>query len=127
MTITIKGSPITKKNSQQILTNRATGRPFIMPSKQYKAYEQSALKQIGARGSPIDYSCNVACVYFMPTRRRVDLANLIEATTDILVKAKILTDDNCGIVSSHDGSCVCYDKENPRAVIYITPRESANA
>ena len=29
---TIKLPPVTKKNSQQILTNRATGRQFIMPS-----------------------------------------------------------------------------------------------
>lgn len=28
----IKLPPITKKNSQQIMTNKATGRPFIMPS-----------------------------------------------------------------------------------------------
>lgn len=31
--------PITKKNSQQILTNHRTGKPFIAPSKQYKKYE----------------------------------------------------------------------------------------
>ena len=63
----------------------------------------------------------------MPTKHKVDLANLINATTDILVRAKIFVDDNCNIVSTHDGSCVCYDKENPRAVIYITPREGTNA
>ena len=32
--------PITKKNSQQILTNHRTGKPFIAPSRQYKKYEQ---------------------------------------------------------------------------------------
>lgn len=35
--------PITKKNSQQILTNRRTGKPFIAPSRQYKKYEQAAM------------------------------------------------------------------------------------
>lgn len=35
--------PITKKNSQQILTNHRTGKPFIAPSKQYKKYEQAAM------------------------------------------------------------------------------------
>lgn len=34
--------PITKKNSQQILVNRRTGRPFIAPSKAYKKYEAAA-------------------------------------------------------------------------------------
>ena len=28
----IKIPPITKKNSQQIMTNKATSRPFIMPT-----------------------------------------------------------------------------------------------
>ncbi len=42
ITYTIKLPPVTKKNSQQILTNRATGRPFIMPSAKYKQYEYEA-------------------------------------------------------------------------------------
>ena len=56
----------------------------------------------------------------MPTRRRVDLLNLLEASLDILVDAGILEDDNSSIVVSHDGSRVLYDKENPRAEITIT-------
>lgn len=35
--------PITKKNSQQILTNHRTGKPFIAPSSAYKRYEQQAI------------------------------------------------------------------------------------
>ena len=35
--------PRTKKNSQQILTNKKTGRSFIAPSGAYKAYEKAAL------------------------------------------------------------------------------------
>lgn len=34
--------PVTKKNSQQILVNRATGRPFVMPSKKFRQYERDA-------------------------------------------------------------------------------------
>lgn len=66
---------------------------------------------------------NVRCVYYMKTARRVDLANLIEATTDILVKARVLEDDNCRIVAAHDGSRVDYDKRNPRAEIWIEEME----
>lgn len=43
MTYTIPLPPVTKKNSQRILTNRATGRPFVAPSKQYKDYEDKAV------------------------------------------------------------------------------------
>ena len=35
------------------------------------------------------------------------------------VKEKILSDDNINIIRSRDGSRVLYDKENPRAEIYI--------
>lgn len=35
--------PITKKNSQQILTNHRTGKPFIAPSSAYKRYEEQAI------------------------------------------------------------------------------------
>lgn len=55
----------------------------------------------------------------MPTKHRVDLVNLLEATCDVLVKADVLEDDNSKIVASHDGSRVLYDKANPRAEIYI--------
>ena len=55
----------------------------------------------------------------MPTRRRCDLANHIEAIHDILVKAKILADDNYTIIASVDGSRVLCDKANPRTEIFI--------
>lgn len=56
----------------------------------------------------------------MPTRHRVDLTNLLEATDDLLVHWGVLQDDNSRIVASHDGSRVLYDHDNPRAEIYIT-------
>ena len=55
----------------------------------------------------------------MPTRRKVDLNNLLEATTDMLVHYKVLEDDNSKIVVSHDGSRVRYDKNIPRTEIFI--------
>ena len=69
---------------------------------------------------PICERVNVKCLYYMQTKRRVDLNNLLEATTDVLVKYKVLEDDNSNIVVSHDGSRVLYDKENPRTEITIT-------
>ena len=56
----------------------------------------------------------------MPTHHRVDQVNLLEATLDILVEYGVLADDNSNIVVSHDGSCVLYDKNNPRTEITIT-------
>ena len=59
------------------------------------------------------------CVYYMPTRRRVDLTNLLEATDDLLVRAGVLADDNSQIIAAHDGSRVRLDRENPRVEIEI--------
>lgn len=117
--ITLKGAPITKKNSQRIV--RAGNRPMILPSAQYKDYEQLCMHQIPHRfRQRVDMPVNVQCIYYMPTKRAVDLVNLLEATCDILVRAEVLEDDNCRIVAAHDGSCVRYDKHNPRVEITIT-------
>lgn len=116
---TVKLPPVSKKNSQQILTNPKTGRPFIMPSKKYKQYEKDALWFI-PKGEVIDYPVNVKCLFYMPTKRKCDLVNMQEAILDVMVKAGLLADDNYSIVQSMDGSRVLHDKENPRTEIYIT-------
>ena len=117
-------APVTKKNSQQICVNRTTGRPFVSQSKQYKAYEEQARYFLIPRPpEPIDYPVTVRCLYYMPTRRRIDTANLNAAIHDILVKYHILADDNRDIIASTDGTRTYYDKGNPRAVIEIEPLE----
>lgn len=117
--LTVDLIPISKKNSQQILTNKATGRPFIMPSKKYKEYEKNALWFI-PKGWMIDKPVNVQCLFYMPTRRKCDLVNMQEAILDVMVKAGLLADDNYSIVQSMDGSRVLYDKEHPRTEVFIT-------
>ena len=113
--------PVTKRNSQQILTNRKNGRPFIVPSKAYKEYEDKAGWFLKPRPiKPISEPVQVKCLFYMGTHRRVDLSNLIEAASDVLVKHGILEDDNSEIIVSHDGSRVLYDKERPRTEIEIS-------
>lgn len=116
---TIPLTPVTKKNHQQIKTNKATGKPFVMPSRQYKEYEKSALWFIPRQEKPIDTRVNVKCLFYMPTHRRVDLVGLLQAIDDIMVKAGALQDDHSGIIVSHDGSRVLYDKEKPRTEVEI--------
>lgn len=114
----LRGQPITKKNSQQIIM--AGNRRMVISSPQYRQYEKDCLWQIPPKVKQrIDMAVNVQCVYYMPTRRRIDLVNLLEATMDILVAGKVLADDNCRIVAAHDGSRVDYDKHNPRVEITI--------
>ena len=121
ITYTIPIEPRTKKNSQQIIT--VHGRPIIIPSAAYKKYEKEAMAYIEPPESPIDYPVEVECHFYMGTRRRVDLNNLLECATDVLVNAGVLDDDNSNIVVSHDGSRVRYDKESPRTEIIIHEME----
>ena len=114
---TIPLNPVTKKNSQQIIL--VGGRPRIIPSKKYKEYERDCIPFL-THVEHVTGRLNVKAVYFMRTRRRVDLINLHEALHDILVKAGVLEDDNCKIIYSTDGSYVDYDKENPRTEVTIT-------
>lgn len=118
--IIIPIAPRTKKNSQQIIMVK--GRPMIIPSRAYRQYEKDCgvfLTHVEPFLSP----CNVKCLFFMPTRRRVDLNNLLNCITDVLVKHGILMDDNSNIIKSFDGSRVYYDKENPRTEIIISEYE----
>lgn len=116
---TIYGQPITKKNSQRIVTNPRTKRPMILPSKQYKEYETSAAKYIKAPAEPISKPVNVRCLYYMQNARACDLTNLLEATHDILVKHKVLLDDNSKVIYAVDGSRVFIDKLTPRTEVFI--------
>ena len=116
MRFTIPLPPVTKKNSQQIVRTKA-GRWMVIPSKQYTKYEKSCRPFLKAQG--IDYPVNIEALYYMPTRRKVDLCNLHEALCDVLVKYGVVEDDNSRIIISMDGSRVLYDKENPRTEVHI--------
>ena len=120
MKITINEPPRSKKNSMQIV--RMGNRYSLVPSKAYKEYEKACAKYFyGWSAEPIDYPVVVRCTYYMPTRRKCDLTNLMGATHDILVKYGVLADDNRDVVASVDGSRVYYDKQHPRTEIEITP------
>lgn len=118
----IPTAPRTKKNSQELRKNRKTGKYFIGQSEAYEDYENYASYFLRPKPrKPIDYPVTVRCVFYMPTRRRVDKSNLEASVHDILVKFGVLADDNRDVIASTDGSRVFYDKDHPRAEIEITP------
>lgn len=127
--ITIPRNPITKKNSQRIVhigykcpVCKRGNRVVPLPSKAYETYEGIAGWYIRGdlRKLKINRPVNVKCIYWMEKDIDVDLANLLEATNDMLVKYGVLADDNRKIVASHDGSRVFLDRENPRVEITIS-------
>ncbi len=120
--IVLTGRPITKKNSQRIIVNRRTGRPMVIPSPQYKIYEEACLWELKAyRGPKFGKALvNVQAHYWMPNHRAwPDLLGLEQATADVLEAGRII--DNDKYIYSWDGSRICgVDKQNPRAEITIT-------
>ena len=121
MILTLTGTPRTKKNSQRII--RIGRGSKIIPSEAYMDYAQECSVQLLAQKATnrgIDYPVNIAAVYYMPTRRKVDLVNLLEATCDILRDNFVVLDDCSDIIAGHDGSRVEYDKLHPRVEIEIT-------
>lgn len=122
----IEGIPRSKKNSSRII--KVHNRLMVIPSEAYKTYEAQAEQYLRNKPEkPIDAPVQITCIYLMPLnkdgskpRRPLDLVNLLEATCDILVKYKIIADDNAHIVKSVDGSRVFYVAEEPKTYITIT-------
>jgi len=116
----LTGRPITKKNSQ-IPIKTKSGKFFIIQSKQYREYEKNCLLQIKHQHllqPTITEKVSLKALYYMPDRRLPDLLNLLQATADIIEKAKVIEND--GDIISFDGSRIMeFDKENPRVEVYI--------
>lgn len=122
LNIVISETPVTKKNHQRIVNIH--GHYMVLPSKQYVEYEKACKKYMPEMEQPIDYPVNLTCKFYMQTRRRCDIVNLLQATQDILVKYGVLADDNFNIVYSLDGTRVDFDKVNPRTEITIERMEN---
>jgi len=119
ISFTIPGTPITKKNSQRILINSKTGKPFVKPSAAYERYQKDAGWSIPKTWVPIDYRVNIKYLFYMPDDRRVDIANLVNSLDDILVRYGLLKDDNYKIVAAHDGTRVLIDRKAPRTEVEV--------
>ncbi len=112
--VTIPLIPRTKKNNMRVFGKKP------IPSKAFIEYQEDCKWFIKPPDEPISCKCNIKAIYYMPTRRRVDITNLHSALHDILVHYGVIADDNCKIVIATDGSRVRYDKDNPRTEVIIT-------
>lgn len=120
--ITLKGRPATKKNSGRIISRN--GKPIIIPSEAYKNYEDACLWQLAGKKLHISGIIVVECKYYLQNKRSwPDLIGLLQATSDILTKAKVIDDDKW--ICSYGNSCIAgIDKDNPRAEIRIMDRKN---
>ena len=112
-----------KKNSQQIVWNKNTHRPMIIQSKLYKEFEKECGIFLKPYAKNINVPINLKCTFYVPDRRKRDLTNLENAIADILVKYKVLEDDNYNIIASWDGTRVIYKKGKEETIIEINKME----
>lgn len=123
---TIPVHPVSKKNSQQIITLKTKygkSRNIIIPSKKYKEFEAECMPflfQVKTQAGVVDFPVNMAVSFYVSKKLKYDLTNLLEAIDDAAVKSGFIADDNRDIIAGHDGSRVFYDKYNPRIEIKIT-------
>lgn len=95
-------------------------RQFIRNGSTTTEYSFKAVKYLMPRPEqPINRPVHLVYKLYTQTWHRKDDLNLYEALDDILVTARVLADDDRKTIRSRDGSRVLYDKDNPRAEIYI--------
>lgn len=131
--LVIEGRPITKKNSQMIITT-PTGQKFLISKKAYRDYEKEACKSIKEQMAywkggfrAFEEPVHVQALYWMPNRRGwPDLLGVEEATADILeaknkkLKERIQIISNDKNIVSWDGSRLMgVDQDRPRVEITI--------
>lgn len=123
---TIPITPVTKKNHGMIIhlgekcpLCKRGKKSIMLPSKQYIKYEKDCKKYI-PKMETITSAVEIKYTFYKDNKRLCDLSGLIQAIDDILVKYKVIADDNYSVVASHDNSRVFVDKNNPRTEIEIT-------
>jgi len=112
-----------KKNSQQIIFNPKTHKPMIIQSKIYKQFENDCGYFLNRYKLNIDYPIGLKCTFIVPDKRKRDLTNLENAIADILVKYKVIQDDNYNIIDNWDGSRIIYQKGIEKTIIEIKKAE----
>ena len=108
---------IPKKNSQRIIVNPRTHKPMIIQSKLYKEFEQNCGYFLNKTN--INTPVNIKATFYVPDRRKRDLTNLENAIADILVKYKVIADDNYNIIAGWDGSRIIYEKGREETILEI--------
>lgn len=102
--------PVCGKYKKQFIRNGKTTTDFAFKAAQYLNPKPE---------KPITRQVHLVYRIYTETWHRKDDLNLYEALDDILVNSGILHDDDRKTIRNRDGSRVLYDKENPRAEIYI--------
>lgn len=125
MKIILKWRIPSKKNSKQLL--QRWWRTMIVSSANYLKWENEQLNyldtQFLTKINPL-WPYRIECIFYMIDKRKTDLSNKFESVADLLVKAKILADDNYEIIPEIILKYWWYDKLNSRVEILINKLEN---
>ena len=114
---TIQGKVSSKKNENKF--NRLTGRTY--KTERFRSWHSSAMWQMRAQPrpkSPISHPVKVSVTFYHGDLRRKDGDNGLSAVMDLLVDAKVLSDDKWIIVRKLEVENVL-DRKNPHTDITI--------
>ena len=119
----ISGTPVSYKNSQNIVTNRKTGGRFVLKSRAARSWKSDAVRQfIEQRGRRRTIQHPVAVTMRFYCARDVDCDNLAGGPLDAMQEAGVLADD--ALVMELTVSKV-KDRDHPRVEITIRAMEAA--
>lgn len=122
MRLTISGDCPSKKNNKRIVTNRKTGKPFIISSERHNDWETGAIEELSLQfnGYKVtDYPITISATFYNSSKRRKDLDNQISSVLDVLVKAGVIEDDNVNFIDRLSLKYGGVDKHNPRVEISL--------
>jgi Holliday junction resolvase RusA-like endonuclease len=118
----VDGAPRTKKNHSRIVTNRKTGKPFLISSKSAKGWETTAVEQLSRQWPNPPLECPVHVNAQVHRERRTgDLVNYMQAIADALEKAGVIANDR--LIMSWDKSRLRHNKEMPHVELTIKPMD----
>ena len=118
LSFTIHGTPVTKKNSGQIVM---VGKfPKIFPSKAFRAWNKEAQLQLAMARPKFALACpvNVEALFYRE-KSIGDAVGFYQALADALEEAHVVENDRW--IVSWDGSRMLKDARNPRIEVTITP------
>ncbi len=112
--ITVRGEPASKANSRRLVM--MGGKPRFIKSKKALGYSSGFNTQVGCREELIDYDVCIAIKIFYKSRR----PDLDESLILDLLEDKVYKNDRQVKLKHIEWGL---DKEDPRAIIVVGPRE----
>lgn len=120
MRLVVEGEVPSKKNARNVFVKN--GRMMNLPSQRYKEWQKSAVIQFQSqfKGFKVtNYPIALEIVFYYGTKRRKDLDNSLGSIMDALTDAGVIDDDDVSHVSQITVMFGEYDKNRPRAEVYL--------